>query len=61
VNAAKQCGFLFSRGKPLQEGMVIMDGLAHDVVSDTGMIGAGAQVSVVFTSGRGTPLVHLLH
>jgi len=27
---------------------VIMNGLAHHVVSDTGMIGAGAQESVVY-------------
>ena len=42
-------------GKPSQKGLVIMDGPAHDVVSDTGMIAAGAQV-IVFTTGRGTPL-----
>lgn len=41
--------------KPSQKGLVIMDGPAHDVVSDTGMIAAGAQV-IVFTTGRGTPL-----
>ncbi len=41
--------------KPSQRGLVIMDGPAHDVVSDTGMIAAGAQV-IVFTTGRGTPL-----
>lgn len=41
--------------KPSRKGLVIMDGPAHDVVSDTGMIAAGAQV-IVFTTGRGTPL-----
>ena len=41
--------------KPAQTGLVIMDGPAHDVVSDTGMIAVGAQV-IVFTTGRGTPL-----
>jgi len=41
--------------KPSQKGLVIMDGPAHDVASDTGMIAAGAQV-IVFTTGRGTPL-----
>jgi altronate dehydratase large subunit len=32
-----------------------MDGPAHDVISDTGMIAAGAQM-IVFTTGRGSPL-----
>ena len=41
--------------KPSQKGLVIMDGPAHDVVSNTGMIAAGAQV-IVFTTGRGTPI-----
>lgn len=41
--------------RPSQKGLVIMDGPAHDVVSDTGMIAAGAQV-IVFTTGRGSPL-----
>jgi len=41
--------------KPLQKGLVIMDGPAHDIASDTGMIAAGAQV-IVFTTGRGTPI-----
>ena len=41
--------------KPSQKGLVIMDGPAHDVASDTGMIAAGAQV-IVFTTGRGTPI-----
>jgi altronate dehydratase large subunit len=35
--------------KPAQKGLVIMDGPAHDVVCDTGMIAAGAQV-IVFTT-----------
>jgi altronate dehydratase large subunit len=39
--------------KPSSKGLVIMDGPAHDVVSVTGMIAAGAQV-VVFTTGVGT-------
>jgi altronate dehydratase large subunit len=38
---------------PSKKGLVIMDGPAHDVVSVTGMIAAGAQV-VVFTTGVGT-------
>ena len=41
--------------KPTQKGLVIMDGPAHDVVCNTGMIAAGAQV-IVFTTGRGTPI-----
>ena len=41
--------------KPSQKGLVIMDGPAHDVIADTGMIAAGAQV-IVFTTGRGTPI-----
>ena len=41
--------------KPSQKGLVIMDGPAHDVVSDTGMIAAGAQI-IGFTTGRGTPV-----
>jgi altronate dehydratase large subunit len=41
--------------KPSQKGLVIMDGPAHDVISDTGMIAAGAQM-IVFTTGRGSPL-----
>jgi len=41
--------------KPSQRGLVIMDGPAHDVISDTGMIAAGAQM-IVFTTGRGSPL-----
>ena len=38
-----------------KRGLVIMDGPAHDVVSNTGMIAAGAQI-IAFTTGRGTPL-----
>ncbi len=41
--------------KPAEKGLVIMDGPAHDAVSNTGLIAAGAQV-IVFTTGRGTPL-----
>ena len=41
--------------RPSQQGLVIMDGPAHDVVSNTGMIAAGAQL-IAFTTGRGTPI-----
>ncbi len=41
--------------RPSRKGLVIMDGPAHDVISVTGMIAAGAQV-VVFTTGLGTPV-----
>jgi len=41
--------------KPHQKGLVIMDGPAHDIISNTGMIAAGAQL-VAFTTGRGTPI-----
>ncbi len=41
--------------KPSEKGLVIMDGPAHDVVSVTGMIAAGAQI-IVFTTGLGTPV-----
>ena len=41
--------------RPSKKGLVIMDGPAHDIVSDTGMIAAGAQV-IAFTTGRGTPV-----
>jgi altronate dehydratase large subunit len=41
--------------RPSKKGLVIMDGPAHDVISVTGMIAAGAQV-VVFTTGLGTPV-----
>jgi altronate dehydratase large subunit len=40
---------------PSKKGLVIMDGPAHDVVSVTGMVAAGAQI-VVFTTGIGTPV-----
>jgi altronate dehydratase large subunit len=40
---------------PSRKGLVIMDGPAHDVVSVTGMVAAGAQI-VVFTTGIGTPV-----
>lgn len=41
--------------KPTQKGLIIMDGPAHDVACNTGMIAAGAQI-IVFTTGRGTPI-----
>lgn len=41
--------------RPSRRGLVIMDGPAHDVVSVTGMVAAGAQI-VVFTTGIGTPV-----
>lgn len=41
--------------KPSKKGLVVMDGPAHDVISDTGMIASGAQL-IVFTTGRGTPI-----
>jgi altronate dehydratase large subunit len=41
--------------RPSARGLVIMDGLAHDAVCNTGLIAAGAQV-IGFTTGRGTPL-----
>lgn len=41
--------------KPSQKGLVIMDGPAHDIISNTGMIAAGAQL-ITFTTGRGTPI-----
>lgn len=41
--------------KPSRKGLVIMDGPAHDVVSVTGMVAAGAHL-VVFTTGLGTPV-----
>ncbi|MFC1994080.1 UxaA family hydrolase [Chloroflexota bacterium] len=41
--------------KPAQKGLVIMDGPAHDIASNTGMIAAGAQL-IAFTTGRGTPV-----
>jgi altronate dehydratase large subunit len=41
--------------KPWKKGFIIMDGPAHDVVSNIGMIASGAQL-IVFTTGRGTPI-----
>ncbi len=41
--------------RPSRQGLAIMDGPAHDVVSVTGMVAAGAQI-VVFTTGIGTPV-----
>jgi altronate dehydratase large subunit len=41
--------------RPSRKGLAIMDGPAHDVISVTGMVAAGAQV-VVFTTGLGTPV-----
>ena len=41
--------------QPSQKGLVIMDGPAHDVACNCGLIAAGAQV-IVFTTGRGTPI-----
>jgi altronate dehydratase large subunit len=41
--------------KPAKRGLVLMEGPAHDVVCNSGMIAAGAQL-IVFTTGRGTPI-----
>lgn len=41
--------------KPTENGLIIMDGPAHDAVVGTGFNAAGAHV-IVFTTGRGTPL-----
>jgi len=41
--------------RPAKRGLVIMDGTALDVHSNTGLIASGAQV-IVFTTGRGTPV-----
>jgi altronate dehydratase large subunit len=41
--------------KPTKKGLVIMDGTANDVMSNIGMLAAGAQI-IVFTTGRGTPV-----
>jgi altronate dehydratase large subunit len=41
--------------RPAQRGLVLMEGPAHDVACNTGMIAAGAQI-IVFTTGRGTPI-----
>lgn len=41
--------------KPQKKGLIIMNGPAHDIASNTGMIAAGAQI-IAFTTGRGTPI-----
>jgi len=41
--------------QPAKKGLIIMDGTALDVMSDTGLIASGAQI-IVFTTGRGTPV-----
>jgi altronate dehydratase large subunit len=41
--------------KPSRKGLIVMDGPAHDVVCNTGMIASGAQI-IVFTTGRGSPI-----
>ena len=41
--------------KPIKKGLVLMDGTAHDVMSNIGLLSAGAQI-IVFTTGRGTPV-----
>ena len=41
--------------KPERKGLILMNGPAHDVVCNSGMLAAGAQV-IVFTTGRGTPI-----
>jgi len=41
--------------RPSQKGLIVMDGPAHDVVCNSGMLAAGAQI-IVFTTGRGTPI-----
>ncbi|MEE9366847.1 MAG: altronate dehydratase, partial [Dehalococcoidales bacterium] len=41
--------------RPSRKGLIVMDGPAHDVVCNTGMIASGAQI-IVFTTGRGTPI-----
>ncbi len=40
--------------RPSQTGLVIMDGPAHDVCSNTGMIASGAQL-IAYTTGTGVP------
>ena len=40
---------------PLKKGLILMNGPAHDVACNTGLVAAGAQI-VVFTTGRGTPI-----
>jgi len=41
--------------KPDRKGLIMMDGPAHDVVCNSGLLAAGAQI-IVFTTGRGTPI-----
>ncbi|MBW1767511.1 MAG: UxaA family hydrolase [Deltaproteobacteria bacterium] len=41
--------------KPGKKGLVLMDGTAYDVMSNTGMLASGAQI-IIFTTGRGTPV-----
>jgi altronate dehydratase large subunit len=41
--------------KPNRKGLIMMDGPAHDVVCNSGLLAAGAQI-IVFTTGRGTPI-----
>ena len=41
--------------RPAHKGLVLMEGPAHDVACNSGMIAAGAQL-IVFTTGRGTPI-----
>jgi altronate dehydratase large subunit len=41
--------------RPAQRGLILMNGPAHDVVCNSGMLAAGAQV-IAFTTGRGTPI-----
>lgn len=41
--------------KPARKGLVLMEGPAHDVACNSGLIAAGAQL-IVFTTGRGTPI-----
>ncbi len=41
--------------RPHRRGLIIMNGPAHDIASNTGMIAAGAQI-IAFTTGRGTPI-----
>ncbi len=41
--------------RPSSKGLIIMDGPAHDVACNTGMIASGAQI-IVFTTGRGSPI-----
>jgi len=41
--------------RPTKKGLLIMDGTALDIMSNTGLIASGAQI-IVFTTGRGTPV-----